>query len=125
MTTVLAVDDDEGVLELVADLLEDEGIHVLRATSGHEALAVLAGGKEIDLLFTDVVMPRMDGFELAREVQRRNPALPVSFTSGHILNEDAQLPGRGNLLRKPWRRVDLAGFIRDRLASRQKSDTQH
>ena len=85
--TVLAVDDDALVLFGTVALLEDLGHEVIEAGSGRDALAVLSDNDEIDLVITDQAMPNMTGVELAREVHRLKPKLPVVLASGY-----AELP---------------------------------
>src|SRR5690349_8384383 len=80
--TVLLVDDDEGVLDVLTSMLEDLGCHVIRATSGPEALVRLESNDQISILITDINMPRMDGHELAERATRMRPALKVLQLSG-------------------------------------------
>ncbi|RYE76721.1 MAG: response regulator, partial [Hyphomicrobiales bacterium] len=102
--TVLAVDDDALVLMNTTALLEDLGHRVIEASSGREALAILEGGEEIDLLITDHAMPQMTGAQLIAEVGQRWPALPVILATGY-----ADLPAGAGVLRlnKPFWQADL------------------
>ena len=78
--TVLVVDDEPAVLELVKIILSRQGYRVLTANSGPRALD--ACGRHpgnIDLLLTDVMMPEMSGFELVRGIRDQNPNLPVLY----------------------------------------------
>ncbi len=82
--TVLVVEDDTDVRETAMALLEDLGYRVLSAADGPAALELLQEHDQVDLLFTDVVMPKgMSGLELAREAARRNPDIKVLCTSGY------------------------------------------
>jgi CheY-like chemotaxis protein len=98
------------------------GYRVLTAGNGPEALSLLEEHSGIDLLFTDIVMPGgMSGREVAEEVQRRDPAVRVLYTSGYT--EDAILHhGRLDrsvlLLSKPYRRAELATIVRKALGVR-------
>ncbi|WP_170005696.1 PAS domain S-box protein [Pseudopontixanthobacter vadosimaris] len=85
--TVMAVDDDGLVLFGTVALLEDLGHRVLEAGSGPDALAIVHDHPEIDLVITDQAMPNMTGVELAREIHRLRPDLPVVLASGY-----AELP---------------------------------
>ena len=111
--TILVVEDDREVRDVVASLLLDEGYNVLEAGDGFEALEML-GAAPVDLLFTDVRMPGMDGYELARRAKQLHPQLPVIYTTGY----SRRLPGGGEalcgaILSKPWRRQELlAEFAR-------------
>lgn len=80
---ILVVEDEERVLDLVAQMLQELGYTTLRASSGREALEVLAAHPETQLLFTDVVLGEMGGARLAEEALRRRPGLKVLFTSGY------------------------------------------
>jgi len=101
---VLVVDDDPDVLDVAADVLELRGFAALRASSGHEAIEVLRRHPEIDLLFTDVLMPGITGIELARQATALRPGLPVVLTSGYVRDENI----RGYpLVRKPFTLHDL------------------
>ncbi len=83
--TVLVVDDLAAVRDIVKDALEDAGYRVMVAASGPEALGLLSngGGEGVDLLLTDVLMPGMNGPELAEKVGASHPALPVLFMSAY------------------------------------------
>jgi len=101
--SVLLVEDNETVGSFAHNLLRELGQDVTWATGAADALRILAENDDhIDLVFTDVVMPGMNGIELAREVRRRWPELPVVLTSGysHVLAEEGS---HGfELLRKPY-----------------------
>lgn len=79
---VLLVEDNDQVRDFAADLLEDLDCRVLRASDASQALSLLAAEK-VDLVFSDVVMPGMGGIDLAREIRRLYPALPVLLASGY------------------------------------------
>ena len=108
-STVLVVDDDPQVLEVAATVFEDIGLTVLRADGGATALKILAQNPDIELLFTDIAMPDMTGWELAHTAKQARPDLKIIYTSGYI----KQLPfgqhgiGYGPLLPKPWRHEQL------------------
>ena len=84
--TILVVEDDEGVRQLSLDYLAELGFATLEAEGGAAALRLLDNNLDVDLLFTDVVMPDMNGDRLAEEALRRRPGLPVLFTSGYTRN---------------------------------------
>jgi two-component system cell cycle sensor histidine kinase/response regulator CckA len=109
--TVLVVDDESSVRAYMARVLEAEGYSVLEAKNGIEALSVLENdvtGKVL-LVVTDVVMPHMDGMDLARNIASRPSAPPVLFVSG----SHSEVPGP--LLRKPFLGRDLSALARDLL----------
>jgi PAS domain S-box-containing protein len=112
---ILVVDDDKQVREHAVDELTRLGYGVVSAASGEEALAVLQRDEDIDLLFTDVVMPGMlAGRALANKAIELRPGLKVLFASGYF---EGALVGRGDLetdvqfLMKPYVRKDLAQKI--------------
>ena len=109
--TILVVDDDPGVLEYASNVLEDCGYAVLAASDGATALVLLRDHAAIDLLFTDIVMPGLDGIEVARRARQASPGLKVLFTSGYA----ADAVPAGRLLKKPYRPQQLAREIADML----------
>jgi len=99
--------------------LRSLGYTTLQAANAAEALAVIAAGHRIDLLFTDMIMPgNMNGYQLASEVQRRGLGMKVLFTSGYTENtiiHDGRLDSGVLLLAKPYRKSEMARMIRKAL----------
>jgi signal transduction histidine kinase len=118
--TVLVVEDDELVRRYACGELRALGYTVLDADSGAAALAVIERRGDIDLLFTDVVMPGgLSGRELADAAARLRPALKVLYTSGYTENaivHHGRLDAGVMLLAKPYRRAELAKAVREALA---------
>ncbi|MBS1856272.1 MAG: PAS domain S-box protein [Acidobacteria bacterium] len=115
--TVLLVEDEEGVRRFVRTMLERHGYRVLDASSPREALA-LAGdaGERIDALLTDVVMPGMNGPELARQLGAVRPGLKVLFMSGYTdraIRLHDQLAEGDPYLQKPFTPQMLASRLRE------------
>jgi CheY-like chemotaxis protein len=82
---ILLVDDDDALRRFVRQLLMCEGFQVIEASDGEEALGVAAAYKDpIDLLFTDVMMPKVDGLLLAERILQDRPRIAVLFMSGYI-----------------------------------------
>jgi PAS domain S-box-containing protein len=110
--TVLLVEDNADVRAVAAQQLAGFGYAVIEAEDAAQALVVLREEREIDLLFTDVVMPGgMSGIELAREARALRPGLRVLLASGHadvLVRNDARSGEVGRFLRKPYRKHDLA-----------------
>lgn len=79
---ILVVDDDGQVLEGTREIVAALGYQVISAQSGTEALSIIRNGATIDLLFTDISMPGMDGWELARRSKQLRPELKVLYTTG-------------------------------------------
>jgi two-component system cell cycle sensor histidine kinase/response regulator CckA len=111
--TVLLVEDEEPVRELVARVLEDVGYEVLAAARPSEAQRIVAE-RQIDLLLTDIVMPEMSGYDLATRVRLAQPEARTLFMSGYAhkaLGEASELP-QGELLRKPFSPEQLTRAVR-------------
>ncbi|MGB3335835.1 MAG: ATP-binding protein [Devosia sp.] len=112
---VLLVEDDEQVRALTGQMLRDLGYGVIEARGGLEALDAIDAHPEARLLFTDVVMPDMNGRQLADEALRRRPDLKVLFTTGYTRNavvHNGILDPGVNLLQKPASLEQLASKIR-------------
>jgi CheY-like chemotaxis protein len=117
--TILVVEDQPEVLELAASFLADEGYEVVTAASGDEAVAILRERPAIDLVFTDVVMPGIDGFGVARQAIALNPGTRILYTTGYAdeLHRNDPLVARGDLLPKPYRLAALGGRIAELLTA--------
>jgi two-component system, cell cycle sensor histidine kinase and response regulator CckA len=116
---VLVVDDDKGVRRLTARMLRSDGYRVLEADSGADALRMLEEDPGIDLVLTDIVMPGMDGFELADRATGRLPGLRVMLMTGHAPQLTALLQDRDlvlPLLLKPFTAEQLSAKVREVLA---------
>jgi PAS domain S-box-containing protein len=113
--TVLAVEDNAGLRRVVVRQLTELGYRVLEAEDAQTAFQILESGG-VDLLFTDIVMPGgTSGYELARTVLSRWPAIKIVLTSGfpeNKINGDPNAPSL-RLLSKPYRRDDLGRLIRE------------
>jgi PAS domain S-box-containing protein len=115
---VLLVEDDRVVRDIAVGALEKLGYRVSFAGDGAEALErFLECLDEIDVLVTDVVMPRLGGDALAAKFRERRRDLPVLFISGYAPAGDGELRGSA-LLRKPFSPADLARKLREVLAAR-------
>jgi PAS domain S-box-containing protein len=115
---ILAVDDDDDVRRAVVVQLRALGYQVVEAASASAALKILDGGQKVDLLFTDIVMPGMNGKELAVQARAMRPALKVLFTSGFPGGSSgtaSELDTGDALLSKPYRREHLAKAIHQAL----------
>jgi CheY-like chemotaxis protein len=100
--TVMVVEDSRDVADVTTTLLEQLGYRVVRAENAAEALRHLQQGIEVDLLFSDIVMPgQMDGIALAQTCQERYPDIPVLLTSGYS-DAASAADGRFDILRKPF-----------------------
>ena len=119
--TILLVEDEISILQLIMMMLEHQGYTVMTASTPGEAISLArAHPGEIDLLMTDVVMPEMNGGELARKLLSFYPNLKRLFMSGYTANVIAHqgvLEEGVHFIQKPFRNQDLASKVRDILDS--------
>jgi DNA-binding NtrC family response regulator len=112
---VLVVDDDVNGREMAASLMESLGSSVLVASSADEALAILQSGAHVDLVFSDVVMPRSSGVTLARIVRERHPGMPVVLATGYPDAVDAVTESGAIPLIKPYSISRLEAVLAEQL----------
>jgi CheY-like chemotaxis protein len=122
--TILVVEDETALRELVREVLEGHGYRVLEAASGVEALKVWESeDRKIDLLLSDIIMPEgMSGRELAERLQKADPSLPAILTSGYsqdMIEREGVLDPRVKFFSKPYHPAQLAQAVRDCLNSRK------
>ena len=122
--TILLVEDIEEARTLLANALEAYGYRVLQSSNGREALRLFEElDDSIDLLLTDIIMPFMDGQQLAHELLARSSLLKILFTSGYPSNhlaESAQFAGRSAFVEKPYRFDEVALVVRTLLNERNQ-----
>ena len=113
--TILVVEDNDLVRQYALSQLRDAGYQVLAAADGNQALNWLASVQQIDLLFTDVLMPGgLTGYELAQKAKQLRNNLPVLFTSGYtekVLTEEQRQNGSIAILNKPYHRAALLNRV--------------
>lgn len=111
-SNIMVVDDDDTLLKFFKIHLNKFFSKVVVVASAREAYACLAE-KEIDLVLSDVRMPRVDGFQLMRKVRRHNPAIPVYLVSGAMLTADQEklVAQADGFLKKPFGIDDLHSFL--------------
>jgi CheY-like chemotaxis protein len=119
--TVLVVEDEDGVRALTSQVLQRNGYKVLEARHGLEALQVCGQQKEpVRLVVTDMIMPEMNGAQLAAHMRGRWPKLPVLFLSGYtdraLLHNGLLDPNR-NFLQKPFTPHDLTTKVHEMLST--------
>ncbi len=109
--TILLVEDDESLLRILSLLMRERGYEVLAARDGEEALGLaLRHLPEIDLLVSDLVMPKMLGKALADKLHQEKPEVQVLFFSGYLLDDlaDPDLSGPGfHFIQKPFSIEDV------------------
>ncbi|NOQ14125.1 MAG: PAS domain-containing protein [Methyloprofundus sp.] len=114
--TILVVDDEEDLLEILRVSLEGQGYTVVMANNAKQALEQLVKEPKIDLLFTDVVMPGgINGFQLAEQAKAKYPDLKILIASGFtqkVAADDNQLYLNANLLSKPYSQAEVIRRMR-------------
>jgi PAS domain S-box-containing protein len=113
--TVLVVEDDPSLRELVVELLEEGGYKVLEATDVEAAMNIAKTKRTIHLLLTDVIMPAMGGGDLAAHLKKLRPELRILFMSGYSGDQVADhgiLEAETNLLEKPFTKHSLLSKVR-------------
>ena len=114
-TTIMVVEDDDAVLELIRQVLAPTGARLLLAGSAEEASTLVTGDAQLDLLLTDVLLPGARGTELAASLGATRPALRVIFMTGwreHASLADAK---DGVILAKPFELKELARAVANAL----------
>jgi CheY-like chemotaxis protein len=114
--TVLFVEDDLGVRESTAALLAQHGVRLFVARDGYEALDVIAQ-EHVDVLFTDVVMPDLNGIDLAKRALGHQPDLKIIFMTAYY-SRAAEARQLGRLLFKPLRAREIEAELDELLATR-------
>jgi CheY-like chemotaxis protein len=112
---ILVVEDEPSVRQFSVDALEELGYRVLEADGATSALHLLDEHPDLALLFTDIVMPEINGRKLADEVRQRRPGLPILFTTGYTRNavvHQGVLDPDVELLGKPFTIDELARKVR-------------
>ena len=112
---VLVVDDEPTVAEMATEALREAGYRALFALDAFAGMGQLESNKDIGLLFTDIVMPGIDGFRFADMATARRPWLKVLYTTGYMgLVRELQVAGElhGQILDKPYRPAALVAAVR-------------
>ena len=118
--TILVVEDQSGVRQLTSQGLRELGYTVLEAGGADAALAILRSRDDVGLLFTDVVMPNMDGRRLADEALKLHPGIKVLFTTGFTRNaiiHGGTIDPNTNFIAKPFKLEELARKVREALTN--------
>ncbi len=121
--SILIADDEKNIREGLADFLKMEGYEVFTAADGEEALARL-DGQDIDLLLSDLKMPKYSGLDVLKEMSKRDPGLPVIILTGHGTVEDAVVAirnGAYDFITKPVNLDHLSLLVKRALERRELS----
>ncbi len=103
---VLVIEDEKEVAKLIVTFLYELGFHPIAARSPREALAIVTAGEPIDILITDLVMPGMDGIEIAKRIAELRPGIDIVLATASL---DVSAPYR--ILSKPFTRERLAAAL--------------
>jgi CheY-like chemotaxis protein len=110
---ILIAEDDEDVMNIMGRMLEEAGYEVLTASDGLQALHLMDSGDPVDLVITDIRMPRMGGLALSERVESQHPGLPIIYITGYA-SEFNPLTPEGlprPFLRKPFTEQDLIMMV--------------
>jgi CheY-like chemotaxis protein len=125
--TVLLVEDEESIRNLLSDQLKRDGYRVFTAANGAEAIEAASSFKEqIHLLISDVVMPGISGVVLARRLSDARPGLRILFMTGYIEfrpKDQESMPPDAHILSKPFSHKDLLAKVREVLAQSEVTST--
>jgi CheY-like chemotaxis protein len=110
--TILVVDDDPDVRQLVVSCLESLGYHIRSAADGRAALDMLAENTPIDLLLIDVAMPEINGIETVRAMLRKRPNLPFLYMTGYVGRAHLD-EGERRVLKKPFTVAELSSKVEE------------
>lgn len=111
MAKILAVEDEPLVLMLVAETLELAGHQLIEANNGQAALEIFKATDDIDVVVTDVRMPKLDGFALAAAIEAMRPGTPVVFMTGYAGDCAPSEFAAARILRKPFEPDDLVSAV--------------
>jgi PAS domain S-box-containing protein len=115
--SVLVVEDQPDIAALAQTILAENGYSVMTAPNADAALALLEAGAQVDLLFSDLIMPgAMNGVMLARAARTRFPGLRVLLATGfaaEVVGRDGSLAGEFEIMAKPYRRAELLSRVRE------------
>jgi DNA-binding NtrC family response regulator len=117
-SVILIVEDEVMVRMHLADLLTEAGYRIIAMANADHAMAVIGARPDIELLFTDIVLPgAIDGCTLARAVNQRWPQIGLLVASGKTQPSPGELPDRAHFIAKPYSRSDLLPKIEELLAA--------
>ena len=119
--TILLIEDEEAIVDLVKSVLELEGYNVLVALDGEQALSLFAQHQdEIDLIVSDLDLPRMKGDEVYIEIRKKNPDIKILFASGYIddyMRTYLQALGVKEFVDKPYHPFQILNCIKSMLGA--------
>jgi len=108
---ILLVDDEPALRHLLGAVLSDEGYYVVEAGNAEEAIEASRAAERIDLVVTDVRMPKMDGIKMVAKLRESNPDLRAIFVTGYAVDDLSRLGPNTCLLNKPFLRRSLIDLV--------------
>jgi len=125
--TILVVEDEELLLELVQSLLESKGYNILIAKNGKEAVEIYRDRKDhIDLVLTDLGLPKLGGWEASLQIKAINPKVKVVVATGYLdpaQKQEMMETGIEEFVQKPYLATELTAKIREMLDAKRKPNT--
>ncbi len=122
--TILVVEDEELLLDLLKEMLEDEGYRVLTATDGPEAVALFRAEKEhVSLVLSDMGLPSMGGWDVLHHLQSIKPSVKVILSSGFMdtkVRQDMLSAGARDFIQKPYMPEKVIQKIRETILGDEK-----
>ncbi len=116
---ILVVDDDDEVRELARTILQEAGYRILEAETGQRAMMLFEANPDIDLIFTDLVMPGLDGFKLADMTKFKRPGIKILYATAFMdVAHDKLGVVHGDILKKPYRTSQLEQAVKETLAGK-------
>ena len=122
--TILIVEDEEINFQYMQDLLSVNGLHILRASNGAEAVEICSQNENIELVLMDIKMPLMDGYQATKEIKKARAGLPVIAQTAYAMIEDkikAKEAGCDDYLSKPIARTQLFHMLNHYLQTNPKA----
>ena len=102
MKTVLIIEDDEEIIKIIDQLLKDHQLSILHSKNGDQGIKEFRKN-DVDLIITDVMLPKRDGLDIVAKVRKSNPNIPIIALSGYEgIQEMAYLTGVNKFLKKPF-----------------------
>ena len=112
-TTILIIDDEQGYRDLLSMELADQGYNALTASGGAQALEILKN-EAVDVIITDMKMPKMDGLDVVIASRRLRPGIPIILMTGYAVEErveEALSRKASTCLRKPFQAEELGAAL--------------
>ena len=123
-STILIVDDEEALSQMLNDLLSAEGYKILEANNAVQALGFLKS-THVDLMISDIVMPGMDGFELVEKMKELYPQVKIQLVSGYSDQIQGDVVLHKKILYKPYSQFDMIERVKDILSGDLNGSVNH